>query len=413
MGMMKNSTAISTFVVVSFTLLANFFSYLFQLLMGRMLSPADYGLLFSLASLWNIISLLGTSFSTIVARYAAGFAATGKNEKIGAMMKQGFRDSLLLGAAIFIALILLSSMIGNFLQTGDQTLLLALFASSFTLFLLPLFLGVLQGTERFFGFGFTSALVPFSKLAIAILLVYLGFGVLGGIAGLLVSGFIGTLAGFWFLKDIKRSGDFSFSGSHSYSVIVLLSVIFSGILWNADAVLARHFLSPEDSGIYSMIAVLGKIILYAPAGIGIVLFPRVAGAHERGEATKGKLIKALVAVIVISGAITAAYFIFPSQIVSLLFGESYLLAANHIALYGIAMFFLSVNGVLCSYELSKGRGGFIAVLALTLVIQIAAIAFFHSSVQEIVISVLISNIVGLFLFAIIYLWRLYGLLRRR
>ena len=411
--MLKSNTAKSTFIVIIFTTLASFFSYLFQLLMGRMLTPADYGLLFSLVSLWNIISLLGTSFSTIVAKYAAVFIASGKNEKIGAMMKRGFRDSLILGIGVFIVLILLSSIIGNFLQTGDQTLLLALFASSFTLFLLPLFMGVLQGTERFFGYGFTSALVPFSKLVFAIALVYLGFGIIGGIAGLLVSGFIGTLAGFWFLKDIKWNGDFSFSGSHSYSVIVLLSVIFSGILWNADAVLARHFLSPEDSGIYSMIAVLGKIILYAPAGISIVLFPRVAGAHERGEATKGKLIKALAAVIGISGAITAAYFLLPSQIVSLLFGESYLLAANHIALYGIAMFFLSVNGILCSYELSKGRGGFIAVLALTVLIQAALISLFHGSVQEIVIAVLISNIAGLLFFGVIYLWRLLGLLRRR
>jgi O-antigen/teichoic acid export membrane protein len=399
--MIKGSTVKVTILVVFFTTLANFFSYLFQVLMGRALEPADYGLLFSLLAIWNILYFIAASFSIVIAKYSAAFLAIGKKERLGSMLKTGTEKSLQAGVGIFFFLLVISPVIGDFIHSPEPLYLPLLFLSSFTLFLLPLFLGTLQGMQRFFGYGLTSALVPFSRLIIALVLVYLGFGIIGGLLGAVISGFVGVVAGFWFLREIKRTGKFDISEFRSYPALVVLSVVFSGILINLDIVLARHFLDAYEAGIYSTVAVFGRIIFYAPAGIAIVLFPKVAEAHERREKTGSKLIKALLAVAVITGSITAVYIAFPVQIVSFLFGESYLPAAEYLALYGIGMFCLSIAGIIRSYLLSKERLEVLASLILTLLIQGVLIALFHDSVQEIVIGVLISNVAGIFFFGIL------------
>ena len=150
-----------------------------------------------------------------------------------------------------------------------------------------------------------------------------------------------------------------------------------------------------------MVAVRGRIIIYAPAGVVAVLFPLVASSHEKGEATGGKLAEALVAVAVISGAVTAVYFLFPVQIISLLFGSAYLPAAEYLAPYGAGMMFLSLIGVFYSYYLSKGSAGVAAALAFTTILQILLVVAFHDSAGEMVVAVLASNLAGLAVFGIV------------
>ncbi len=399
--MAKQGIVKATVMVIFFTTAANLFSYLFQLLMGRMLVPEDYGLLFSLLSLWNILALAASSFTLVVAKYSAAFIAKREEWRTGAMLKSGMEKSTLAGIAVFAALLLLSPFIGAFLHSTDPIYLPVLFLSAFTILLLPLFTGMLQGMERFFGYGVTVASGPFFRLAAAVLLVSAGFGILGGLLGTAISCFAGVALGFWFLKDVRREGEFRFSGFGSYSALVLFSTVLFSALCNIDVVLARHFLSAEQAGIYSMVAVLGRIIIYAPAGVVAVLFPLVASSHEKGEATGGKLAEALVAVAVISGAVTAVYFLFPVQIISLLFGSAYLPAAEYLAPYGAGMMFLSLIGVFYSYYLSKGSAGVAAALAFTTILQILLVVAFHDSAGEMVVVVLASNLAGLAVFGIV------------
>jgi O-antigen/teichoic acid export membrane protein len=130
--------------------------------------------------------------------------------------------------------------------------------------------------------------------------------------------------------------------------------------------------------------VLGKIVLFAPGGIAIAMFPKTSELFE----VKGKhldlLFKALLLTLFISGGAVLAYYLYPSFVVNIIFGDKYLFTTPYIARYGLAMAFFALTGLLMNYSLSINRMNIAYFLALTAFLEIVLIAMFHSSIGEVV-----------------------------
>jgi len=80
-AILKDSMTRDGLIMVVFGVLAGLFNYLYQLSMGVMLTPAEYGTLLSLASLFMIISWVPFSLQTPVAKVASLLRA---NQDMGA-----------------------------------------------------------------------------------------------------------------------------------------------------------------------------------------------------------------------------------------------------------------------------------------------------------------------------------------
>ena len=68
----------------------------------------------------------------------------------------------------------------------------------------------------------------------------------------------------------------------------LLGVTGFTVLTNIDVVVAKAALSPQDAGNYASAALVGKAVLFAAAGITLVLLPRVTAylVSDRGAITR-------------------------------------------------------------------------------------------------------------------------------
>src|SRR3990170_109515 len=64
-------------VMAGFGLTVNLFSYLYQLAMGALLPPVQYGVLFTFTSLLVIVSVFSQSIAAAVARLTSQFRANG------------------------------------------------------------------------------------------------------------------------------------------------------------------------------------------------------------------------------------------------------------------------------------------------------------------------------------------------
>ena len=90
-------------IVFAISMLANVVTYLYQIVMGNLLSPADYGTINTLLSLSIVVGVPSGIISTLVATYTAKYQAVGKPELIGGFMHKMLRASVLLACVVFAA----------------------------------------------------------------------------------------------------------------------------------------------------------------------------------------------------------------------------------------------------------------------------------------------------------------------
>ena len=238
-------------------------------------------------------------------------------------------------------------------------------------------------------------LLSFLTVAVGALLVYLGFGVEGGLAAFPLAYVVVLLLSFFFLRNLSRAGNerVAITGLGSYTGLTLLAILAITMLTNVDVVLAKHYLSTTDAGNYSAISVLGRVALYAPLGVATAMFPKTSELFERGGDYRRVFLKAMLIALLIAGGVVLVYGLFPQFITQFLFGNKYPLATPYLLTYGLAMALFALSFVTMRYFLSINQTKVAYSLLGAMLLQLALIALFHSSIAQLVNIMLICSIV--------------------
>lgn len=392
-------------IMVVFTLLASFFIYIYQLAMGALLTPAEYGTLLSLLSLFTIVSIFSQTIQTSVSKFTSKFKVQNRLGAIKYLWKFFLKRTLLLGSAMFLVLALLSPLISGFLNIDNTWYFILLFSALILYFTFPANLGVLQGLQRFIPLGFSHAITNFLRLAIGVLLVYLGYGVYGALLCIPLAILIGFAISLALMRDVARIKNerVEVRGLSTYTGLALLAIFAFGMLTNIDVVLAKHYLSPENAGNYSAISILGRIALLAPMGVAVAMFPKTSDLFEAGKAHRPLLLKAMALTVLLAGAVVLVYWLFPDFIINLLFGGKYPFAIPYLFKYGLAMALFAIAFLLLSYFLSLNKTKVAFPFLGVMLLQLALIAFFHSSIAQLVDIMLLCSIACLALALPFYL----------
>ncbi|ASJ16054.1 capsular biosynthesis protein [Thermococcus chitonophagus] len=365
-------------IMTGAVMVSNVLNYFYQLFAGRFLTPSQYGELFSLLSLLYIFSVFSQTINTSVTKFTTRYSTTGDYGKVKGLIIGFTKHVLILGIVIYISILLASPWILNFLKIDNSLYLVVLFASLPLSFLLPVYQGVLRGLQRFISLGLSVVSWSFIKFVGGIGLIIFGYGVLGGIFGILLANVGALIITLAFLKDILgwKSEKVDVPEILSYGTFTFLVLLAYTVMWNLDVIMAKHYFSPTVAGEYSALSVLGKIILFAPGAVGMVIFPKAAERFENGGDHFKILVRGLGIVLLISGGAVVAYALFPSFIIRLIYGAKYLSISGYLWLYGLGMMFLSMVNVLFNYLLSI-RKSWLTLLALILgvAVEIAGISY--------------------------------------
>ena len=111
-------------------------------------------------------------------------------------------------------------------------------------------------------------------------------------------------------------------------VVYALMVLFT--LTNVDVLLARFFLTEDQSGQYAVGVLLAKIAFFLPNAIIIVLFPKMTAEDARRTVYIATGLTAIV-----GAAITGAAFLFGELVVRILGGQQYLSMGDVIWLFAL------------------------------------------------------------------------------
>lgn len=396
----------SSGIVFFSSVIANVCNLLFVLFMVRKLNVIDYGILNSLFSLLMILSLPTGTLQTLVTKFVAQFKSQGRINHIYYFLKYLGKRILLGSIVSLICFIVLSPQIASFLKIEQNYLIIMLGVILFFSFLIPLLTGTILGLQHYVALSLYGVAISGLKLILSIILVSLGFKVFGALGGMLLSIVIGFIIAIFlvpkkiFHYKAEKFSKMEFISVYKFILPASISYFCLMILTNSDIVLVKHFFDPLSAGNYSVAQIIGKIIIFIPAAIVIVLFPKMVGAYHSKQNVNRLLKIGLVLTGILSGSVSIFCLLFPVFTLKILTGKDCIECVRYVPFFCFAMFFYALVNMLYTYFLAVQKYRLILFLILGCFLQIGLITLFHQNLIQ-VLYILVVNSIGLFVLGII------------
>lgn len=386
----KNLLIKGSLVILFGSVFANLGSYLFHLFMGRLLGPADYGILESLISIIVLLGIPVSVMSLIVVKFVS--QNSDQEEEVAVFLRFIGKKFLLIGLFFLAAFLLLIPLFARLTKVNSPLLFLGIGLTAYLGIGLSIISSTLQGEKRFKELSYFSVFTTWSKLLVGVILVILGWKMFGAVYSMVVSSVLAFIFGFSFLRkryfSKKINVAFSFKKSfvkiEQYSLLVLLAVLSLNSLVYTDIILARYYLLPVEAGQYAALSVMGKIIFFASSPVVSVMFPLVSESQKKGKNYRRYMNLSIFLILGISTVIALFYSLFPDLFMSKLFGKGYQGISSLLSLFAIFISLYSLCSLMINYYLSIFKTKPIIWSAFLAIIQVVLIVFYHNNIRQVV-----------------------------
>ncbi|MDD2752839.1 MAG: oligosaccharide flippase family protein [Candidatus Omnitrophica bacterium] len=393
-------------IVFAGNFLSNFCNLLYQLLIAHRLALSEFAAFNSLLSIFMMIAAPLATIQLVLAKYVSEFNAHQFSSKISALISGAFKRVVFFGGLTLLIFAAFSGTIVNALKIESLLCGYILAAILALAWISPVFLGSLQGLELFGWFSFAQIFPGVAKLIFAVIFLALGYKTAGALGALLIGALLGLIIVYLPLKKNVKFGGYAekidFRGIVSYLLPVGFANFCFMALVTTDMVLVRYFFPQEESGFYSVAQMAGKIFLFLPTAISIVMFPKTSGLKAKNLDTAATLNRSLVLGTVLSIIAVCLYNLFPGLCLGILTGKPYPEAIFLGRLFAISMSIFSLLFILISYFLSINDLRFLKYLGISVFLQVAMIILFHRLLWQVQLIICINAVLlfSLFLFLI-------------
>lgn len=384
--MSSNTLARSSAIVFAGSMTSNVLSYIYHLVMGRILGPSGYGELSSLLSLLYIFTIPLIVAQTVLVKFVSGFKAHGEVGQAKSLFIKAVKLFGVLSVAGFPVIVLAAPWVTSFLRLSSPVL----FVYVYLLLVISLFItagvSMLTGYQKFVWVSVLGTAAILVKIVVSVPMA--GWQVpgvmLASVIASLIAGalYIAPLR-FLFLAK-KQPTNLNRRDAFGFAVPTLLTQLGITSLYTTDIILVRHFFDAQSSGLYAALAILGKIIFYASSAVPLVLFPMASERVAMGVKTKKLILSATSVVAVISVGITLLYFLFPDFIVRMLFGNAYTQAGPKLGYFGIFLSLFSVANIISIACLAVGKTRIWIFAAGAALAQIVGITMYHGTIAQVI-----------------------------
>jgi O-antigen/teichoic acid export membrane protein len=391
-------------LVFAGTSFSNFLNLIYQLLIAHKLTASDFAAFNSLIAITLLIATPLGTLQLAIAKYAAEFKARGQLKKIKSFLLKCLGKVFILSVITLVLFTFFTPAIINNLKISQYSsgYILALILA--LAWITPVFAGGVQGIESFKWYMSGSVLSGIGKLILTVILLSLGFGVSGALGAFIGANIILTSILYLPLRSFLRESGEDPGISLKEIVLYALPIIGATVCYNwlttFDMVLVRYYFSPDESGAYSVAQMVGKIFLFLPGAISIVLFPRASSLKAVQSDTRHILKRSLLIGAGLSIGAFIAYNLFPSLVLKILTGKSIPESIALGRLFSISMTFYALLFIPVNYFLSIKDFKFIKYLVISSAAQFTAIAFFHNTLYQVLVIICINSV----LVFLIHLW---------
>lgn len=385
-------------VMTGSTVIAGGLDYLFNIFSGRLLDPIAYSILISVLAILQILLHATNVIRNVVAYYTAEISsAADAPPRLGQFLRRSHRWAWRWGLVATLLMALLSPLLARLLQLPTPHPLWAASLALLMLFVRPVTDGFLQGTQNFTRLAAVAVFQSSLRLAFALLLIQWGLSAFGAVLALPLATTSAYLLAVWFLRpylQTARPATPNKQVSWRYSAHTLLGLLTFALLVNLDAIVVKALFSPEIAGNYAPVITLGKINLFIPLAIGMVLFPKAIQRHASGRDGRRLLLAALFAALLPGLGLTTIFFLVPGFLTQFIFGDAYASLGVVVGLVGLATTFYAGINIWLNYALSTERPIYLYMLAVILILQATAMLLLATNLTAIATIMATAGFMG-------------------
>ncbi len=378
-------------ILFLFMMGTNVCNYLFQIVIGRLLSVTDYGTVNTLMSLIIYFSIPNSIISMIAARYIALYRDMDSKDRIFSVIRFLLKCGVVITVIIVLLSLLFAAPIADLFHLDTRLLVYGCAAIAIINASAAVMYGILQGLQFFFPYGIQGVINAVCKLAGSILLILLGYKAGGVIAAMIIGAALTVLYCAFCIRGYLASAarykgenvvDFKEFIRFALGMIIAQSSITA--LTNGDILLVKALFDDTVAGTYSSAMVIGKIAMYVSAAVVAAFFPMVVEEHSKGHDTGRLFRKALLYGGGSSVIMALGLNLLGRYVIGILFGQKYLAAIRYLPAVCMFVVPLTFLTVIMNYVLAIDRAGFFAVSALvSAVIILVSAGFFHTDVVQV------------------------------
>jgi O-antigen/teichoic acid export membrane protein len=231
----------------------------------------------------------------------------------------------------------------------------------------PMFGGLLQGRQDFFWMGWSSILGGAGRFAAAVILVLaLGLGAAGMMAGALIGISFAAFIAIWRTRDLWALRPERFDGKSVMRQVVPLLFGFGAcqFMFTSDTMFAKAYFTGDEMAPYVAAGTLSRALLWLVLPLAAVMFPKIVHAAAKSE--KSNLFNLVVlgtAVLAVCGAL--GLWLVGPVIVKIVYTSNYVAATTALLpWYAAAMVPLALANVLVNDLLARERFGVVPFMVL-------------------------------------------------
>src|SRR5437660_3952547 len=377
-------------ILFSGGLVAGIGGFVFHAIAGRILGPSIYGQVAFLIAVYAVGTAPALILIVVLARYTATLAARG-DPGVRSLLTRTIRLIAIpcLLAVLFTALF--ARPIAAFEHLGSTIPVLILGFSIALVWQVAIPRGILQGLQRFTALSLNLSMELVMRTILVYALLAAGYAVSGAMAAVFVGLAFAFFLGIYTLRDHFRG-----TGTRvrlrvmaGFSLTAAAGIIGVQILYNQDVILAEHYLSSHDGGIYGGLNKIGTILFFLTLSVSQGLFPRVVEAVPKDQ-HPGRILLSSACILAALGAGALLVFaVVPGLVVGVLFGPGFKDATPYVFAVGVIGLALSLDNLLVQFFMAVHDRVFVPILFAGVIAECVLIYLFHALLRQVVLVVLV------------------------
>lgn len=372
--------------------LGDVFNFLYSIMLARWLGGGEFG---SASALMLALSIPAATANVLVCRETVWRTETREPQQLLAFVWRWFWRALGVGLVGALLIILFNPYAGTILRYNHPAVGYGLAALVVLTLVRPFWQSVLQGQERFLLISAGPPLEGFLRLTLTMAFLYfLQAGLQGVVAAQVITGVILLAYGMVFGIRGTRT-----RAAQPTPVTPRLQSCPSPTTWRALAasmamttaltllmstdVIVVNFVFPGPiADAYAAVATLGKIVLYVPESLAVILLPSFVrdAAHDRSSArtTLAGVAVALAGAVLI----TLLFAVCGTAIMRLIYPQAFLAYAHLLPWYAVAMGGVAVCRMLGTQAMARGVLAPGVALLIVAALQVLGFYLFRLNVEQ-------------------------------
>ncbi|MDN3491244.1 oligosaccharide flippase family protein [Winogradskyella bathintestinalis] len=366
-------------------------NYLYNLILGRILGPAEFADAAVLITFLLVLSFVAMTFQLVTAKFSVLF----ENEVFKNFIVKVYKQAVVAGIILGALIIGFASQLQAVFNTSSSTMFIIFGFGVPLYFLMSVNRGTFQGKKAFKSLSITYQGEMLSRLLITLgIILLLNIQSSAAIAvGILISFVFGLFP--FKVKQLRFKNATPLDAKYRKQIknFFLLTAFYELtqiIINNSDILLVKHYFESYEAGLYASLALIGRIVYFIAWMFVMLLLPAVVELKKEGKETASILFKYVGYIAIISTIIVLGCLLLPELIINILFGEQYIAMAPLLWKYAIATSMFAISNIFAYYYLSLDKYVPVIISGVFGMLQMFLVVFYHDSLEQVVLMQIVA-----------------------